>query len=135
MVKNITEGAALRERVLAEGYDGVAFIEPNAPEGFQVEGSAVTVMVYNTDKASIGGFEEAANVQPLALGETAVPEPEPALAIIEHTTGKGKVLRSIVRTDLTYAEAKAIDEYTFKKDGGWFIREKHLQGFVGTIYI
>lgn len=261
MVKNITEGAALRERVLAEGYDGVAFIEPNAPEGFQVEGGAVTVVVYNTDKASIAGFEEAANVQALDLGETAVPEPTgrapaggttgmngefykggtflpnttlpkqgaapggkgasgrgfliepgvfahppepgykailnsyqqfigvdngvatvterpdaaiaafvnedvaegraflraavdaynagmrwykpgqievteehrevPAPVIIEHTTGKGKVLRGIVRKDLTYAEAKAIDEYTFKKDGGWFIREKHLQGFAG----
>lgn len=265
MVKNITEGAALRERVLAEGYDGVAFIEPNAPEGVQVEGGAVTVVVYNTDKASIAGFEEAANVQALDLGETAVPEPTgrapaggttgmngefykggtflpnttlpkqgaapggkaasgrgfliepgvfahppepgfkailnsyqqfigvdngaatvterpdaaiaafvnedvaegraflraavdaynagmrwyksgqievteehrevPAPVIIEHTTGKGKVLRGIVRQDLTYAEAKAIDEYTFKKDGGWFIREKHLQGFAGSTAI
>ena len=24
------------------------------------------------------------------------------------------------------AKLKAIDEYTFKKDGGWFIREKYL---------
>ena len=47
-------------------------------------------------------------------------------AIVEYTTKKGKVIRGIVRTDLSYAEAKAIDEYTFKKDGGWFIREKHL---------
>lgn len=48
--------------------------------------------------------------------------------IVEHTTKKGSVLRGVVRTDLSYAEAKAIDEYTFKKDGGWFIREKHLVG-------
>lgn len=56
---------------------------------------------------------------------------EPAHVIVEHVTkgGKGKTIRGIVRTDLTYAEAKAIDEYTFKKDGGWFIREKHLDGF------
>lgn len=48
--------------------------------------------------------------------------------IVEHVTkgGKGKTIRGIIRTDLTYAEAKAIDEYTFKKDGGYFIREKHL---------
>ena len=50
--------------------------------------------------------------------------------IIEHTTGRGKVIRGIVRTDLSYAEAKAIDEYTFRKDGGYFIREKHLEGYV-----
>lgn len=56
----------------------------------------------------------------------------PALEIVEHVTkgGKGKTIRGIVRTELTYAEAKAIDEYTFKKDGGWFIREKHLAGYV-----
>lgn len=53
----------------------------------------------------------------------------PALHIVEHLTGRGKTLRGIVRTDLTYAEAKAIDEYTFKKDGGYFIREKHLDGY------
>lgn len=51
---------------------------------------------------------------------------EIGLNIIEHTTGKGKVIRGVVRTDLGKDEAKAIDEYTFKKDGGWFIREKHL---------
>ncbi|APQ14653.1 hypothetical protein BJP27_24070 (plasmid) [Pseudomonas oryzihabitans] len=55
--------------------------------------------------------------------EPAAPEYE----IIEHETGRGKILRGIVRTDLTYAEAKAIDEYTFKKNGGYFIREKHLE--------
>lgn len=49
-------------------------------------------------------------------------------AIVEYTTKKGKVIRGVVRTDLSYAEAKAIDEYTFKKDGGWFVREKHLGG-------
>ncbi|HQZ59850.1 MAG TPA: DEAD/DEAH box helicase family protein, partial [Acinetobacter sp.] len=48
------------------------------------------------------------------------------IEVVEHTTQKGKVIRGVVRTDLSYAEAKAIDEYTFKKDGGWFIREKHL---------
>lgn len=47
--------------------------------------------------------------------------------IIEHTTGRNKVIRGIVRTDLSYAEAKAIDEYTFRKNGGYFIREKHLE--------
>lgn len=63
------------------------------------------------------------------------PQPEhyevPTPTLVEHVTkgGKGKTIRGIVRTDLNYAEAKAIDEYTFKKDGGYFIREKHLEGF------
>lgn len=60
--------------------------------------------------------------------KASVAEPEaPAFEIIEHTTGRGKVIRGIVRADLSYAEAKAIDEYTFKKNGGYFIREKHLE--------
>lgn len=51
---------------------------------------------------------------------------EPQPAIVEHITGKGKTLRGVVRTDLTLDQAKAIDKYTFKKDGGLFIREEHL---------
>lgn len=47
--------------------------------------------------------------------------------IVEHVTGKGKTLRGIVRTDLTAEQAKEIDPYTFRKDGGYFIREKHLK--------
>lgn len=45
--------------------------------------------------------------------------------IVEHVTGRGKTLRGVVR-QVTQDEAKAIDPYTFKKDGGWFIREKRL---------
>jgi phospholipid N-methyltransferase len=48
--------------------------------------------------------------------------------IIEHTTKQGKTLRGIVRHDLDQAAAKAIDHCAFRKNGGWFIREKHLAG-------
>lgn len=48
--------------------------------------------------------------------------------IVEHVTGRGRTLRGIIRRDLTLDEAKEIDPYTFKKDGGYFIREKHLPG-------
>ena len=51
--------------------------------------------------------------------------------IVEHVTKKGKTIRGIVRTDITWKEAKAIDKFTFKKDGGWFIREQHLTGDPG----
>jgi len=50
------------------------------------------------------------------------------LEIVEHTTKKGKTLRGIIRRDLTGDQASTIDPYTFRKDGGWFIREKHLDG-------
>jgi len=51
----------------------------------------------------------------------------PTQDIIEHTTKKGKVIKGIVLTDITMGEAKEIDKYTFRKDGGFFIREKHLK--------
>lgn len=68
---------------------------------------------------------------PASLAEVASnPEPEqpeqPQHQIIEYTTKRGKVLRGVIRTDLTYAQAKAIDEYTWKMNGGWFIRERHI---------
>lgn len=74
-----------------------------------------------------------------ALGERlrheymSAPEKRPAAPpvsdypITEHTTGKGKVLRGTVRTDLTDKQARQVDPYTFKKDGGWFIRERDFE--------
>lgn len=53
-------------------------------------------------------------------------KPEPKEEIVEHTTGKGKVLRGMIRKDLTKAEAQEIDPYTFAKNGGFFIRAKYL---------
>lgn len=54
--------------------------------------------------------------------------PGPAPEIIEYKTRKGKVLRGIIRTDLTKDQAQAIDPYTWRMGGGYFIREKHLRG-------
>ena len=55
---------------------------------------------------------------------------KPTGEIVEHTTkgGKGKTIRGVIRKDISQQQAKEIDPYTFKKDGGWFIREKHLSG-------
>lgn len=47
--------------------------------------------------------------------------------IVEHVTQKGKTLRGIVRQDLLKEEAQKIDPYTFRKDGGWFIRDVYLK--------
>lgn len=48
--------------------------------------------------------------------------------LVEHVTKKGKTLRGVIRKDIDGHGAAAIDPYTFRKDGGWFIREKYLTG-------
>lgn len=64
---------------------------------------------------------------PTKTKQRAAAAPATEGAIVEHVTGRGKTLRGVVRTDLTQEQAKAIDEYTFKKGDGWFIREKYLE--------
>ncbi len=71
------------------------------------------------------GIQKKADPQP-APKPAPAPEAAPTPAMVEHVTAKGKTLRGVIRNDITYAEAKAIDKYTFKKDGGYFIREEHL---------
>lgn len=78
------------------------------------------------DAGAIKGQEQEASAE-------AVKEPIAAIHSgespqwVEHTTAKGKVLRGIVRKDITVQEAKQIDPFTFRKDGGFFIREKFVQ--------
>lgn len=60
--------------------------------------------------------------------EAPVDPESPAQELVEHVTGRGKTLRGVIRTDLTYAQAKEIDPYTFRKNDGFFIRDKHLDG-------
>lgn len=71
----------------------------------------------------------AAPAQPAAAA-VKMPEkgvmPRNGLPTVEHVTGKGKTLLGVVRTDITFAQAKEIDPYTFRKDGGFFIREKYV---------
>ena len=43
--------------------------------------------------------------------------------LVEHTTKRGKVLRGRIVTGISYRQAKEADPYTFKKDGGFFVRE------------
>ena len=82
--------------------------------------------------ATFDGMDSAASVEsaeidvPAESAEKATTTTQETPAIVEHVTGNGKTLRGVVRTDLSLAEAKAIDKFTFKKDGGFFIREEHL---------
>jgi 16S rRNA A1518/A1519 N6-dimethyltransferase RsmA/KsgA/DIM1 with predicted DNA glycosylase/AP lyase activity len=81
--------------------------------------------------AHIDGIEPSGVMERLGLHASDLKEGDPdgsgAHEIVEHITRKGKTLRGVIRRDLSQDEAKQIDEYTFRKDGGWFIREKHLE--------
>lgn len=66
--------------------------------------------------------------EPLTITADTPDAPAATPVIIEYTTKRGKVLRGIIRTDLSQAEAKAIDQYTWRMNGGYFIREEHLGG-------
>lgn len=61
----------------------------------------------------------------LALQESVRTDEDGNPLLVEYTTRKGKVLKGII-VDLPKSEAKKIDEYTFAKDGGFFIREQYL---------
>ncbi|WP_395601219.1 hypothetical protein AB4P95_29845 (plasmid) [Pseudomonas sp. A1437] len=69
-----------------------------------------------------------APAEPAAVVEDPIDTPAVQHDIIEYTTKRGKVLRGIIRTDLSQAQAKAIDPYTWRMNGGYFIREQHLAG-------
>ena len=74
------------------------------------------------DKSTVDEKQQQADAVADAIGKAVAASP----VIVEHVTAKGKTLRGIVRTDLTQDEAKAIDKFTFKKNGGYFIREQYL---------
>lgn len=76
--------------------------------------------------AHIDGVEPHAVMERLGMHDEAKPKAEAEHEIVEHVTGKEKTLRGVVRHDLSKEQAEEIDPYTFKKNGGWFIREKHM---------
>lgn len=95
--------------VFAYGKEGPAKVRAYARE-------------YNTGRRWILPGEK---IEPTEADQDPAPSAQ-THEIIEYTTKKGKVLRGIIRLDLTLAEAKAIDPYTWRMNGGYFIREKHL---------
>lgn len=90
---------------------------PSVPdEGEPVSPAPIREKAPSADKNPEGNRQE-----PLTGGVEAE-----GLNWVEHTTAKGKTIRGIVRKDLTVQQAKEIDPFTFRKDGGFFIREKHV---------
>ena len=75
--------------------------------------------------------EEAPVTEPVAEEET-TPKPQEGMYVtdapeITHTTRKGKEITGVIALDLTKDEAQEFDKYTWKKDGGYFIRIKHVE--------
>ena len=51
--------------------------------------------------------------------ETDLPE-------VEHITTKGKTLQGVITKTLTLEQARTVDKFAWKKDGGIFVRMKHV---------
>lgn len=85
---------------------------------------ADVAMAAGQDDMFVGGQQE---VQPEA---EQVPEPDANTyngePIVAHTTKRGRELEGVVR-DIPLSEAKEIDPYAFRKDGGSFIRLERLR--------
>jgi nitrogen fixation/metabolism regulation signal transduction histidine kinase len=79
--------------------------------------------VHDADDVALASDQRLMKVQVFI---TIVPAAEEALEIVEHKTARDKIIRGVVRKDVSASQAKAIDPYTFPKDGGYFIREKYL---------
>ena len=86
---------------------------PNGQLGIKFEG---------IEKAQIANPEQPVD-RVLAESAPAPIEPE----IVTHVTKKGKTLTGTIRRDIGRDEAKALDPYSFRKDGGWFIRSSATQ--------
>jgi hypothetical protein len=78
------------------------------------------------EKAAVNEYDQASPTTQKQATQATGSVDRGELPTVTHTTSKGKVLRGVVRRDLTLAQAKKIDPFTFKKDAGFFIREKYL---------
>jgi hypothetical protein len=67
-------GRQLSARVRELGFDGIAFTEPNAPDGWMVKPNATTVVVYDPSKAIVQSASEPATRY--SRGETPEPKTE-----------------------------------------------------------
>lgn len=95
--------------------------------------SAASGMSMEELRAALG-LDEPKEPEPPAPEPAPAPEPSPPASgpeIVTYTTRKGKEIRGAVLTGITGERAKELDEYTFRYQGGWFVREKHLHKLGG----
>lgn len=112
---DITDIRELFDRM--EGAELPKRTKPQAPQPTAAEGIALRA----NDARQAAKAEKAQ-----AQAQGAVAAADAGLQVVTHVTGKGKTIKGVIRTDLTKDQAQAIDAYTWKKNGGWFIRLEHL---------
>ena len=135
--KSKADGKSLKDVLREAGFEPESGAEVGGQEVAPVEDPAPAEQAPKEgDTKTIAGIEyrlQDGRWHRVTPEESAAEESAPAAEavqvpqIVEHVTKKGKTLRGIIRTDLTKEQAQAIDAYTFRKDGGWFIRDKHLE--------
>lgn len=79
------------------------------------------------DAPAVAARGDAAAVRPGRDADAAPAQLTDRGEIVEHVTGRGRVLRGVWRADLDKAAAEAVDPSTWAVKGkGYFIREQHL---------
>lgn len=88
----------------------------------RLENIQVTERVKNTE-------EEVSPVRvlPVIPGQSESDKYVTSAPEIEYETKRGKLLKGVIAKDLTEDQAKKFDKYTWRKDGGYFIRMEHVQ--------
>lgn len=118
--------AAASQKEWLAGWDAAnvaAPVDDAAPSGQRIKTTVVDLRegTINTQDYRQGAAIEAAVIEKIVGDklETNLPE-------VEHTTGKGKTITGVVTKTLTKDQAASVDKFTWKKDGGYFIRMKHV---------
>lgn len=128
------KGKEVTARVMEHGYDGlvtVTVVSVPPRSAFKVGVTVKRLASYlklEVSKKPEKVDTSAERVEETPKTEQVAPPADAAPEIVTYKTNKGKTLRGIVRTDLTKEQALEIDPYTMRHQGGWFIREKHLNG-------
>lgn len=114
----------LMRKVKAPNEAGGGFVSAQMVSGFETRDQATQWAEDNPARSMPSGQQEA---QPEA---EQLPEPDTNTyngePIVTHTTKRGRELEGVVR-DVPLSEAKEIDPYAFRKDGGSFIRLDRLR--------
>ena len=102
-----------------EMFDAIENVEMRPRVTAQAAAKPAATSARPAAQPTVGAPAASATPQDVTY-ETDAPE-------VEYTTKKGKTIFGVIAKDLTLEQAKAIDPFTWKKDGGYFIRAKHVK--------
>jgi N12 class adenine-specific DNA methylase len=101
-------------------------VTADQPDMFNTQDALFTS---NRDPVAETSSAQEENVKPIE--RIAGDKLETNLPEITYTTAKGKAIQGVIAKTLTKDQAVSIDKYTWKKDGGYFIRAKHVTRIEG----